>query len=158
MKMAILITGALALAATTQLSADPGNNKKNGQSNSKQSNMKNGGAKSQVRSDRAGNDRIVRTDRSGRVFAFDARGNCPPGLAKKNNGCLPLGQAKKQFNVGQRYNTDAGNLWGYNQIPRDLRSQYNLDQTDRYYYNQGYLYQVDPRSNLVERVISAFVR
>ena len=23
------------------------------------------------------------------------RGNCPPGLAKKNNGCLPPGQAKK---------------------------------------------------------------
>jgi hypothetical protein len=22
--------------------------------------------------------------------------NCPPGLAKKNNGCLPPGQAKKQ--------------------------------------------------------------
>jgi hypothetical protein len=24
-----------------------------------------------------------------------ARGHCPPGLAKKNNGCLPPGQAKK---------------------------------------------------------------
>lgn len=24
-----------------------------------------------------------------------SRGNCPPGLAKKNNGCLPPGQAKK---------------------------------------------------------------
>ena len=30
------------------------------------------------------------------------RGNCPPGLAKKNNGCLPPGQAKKQYVVGQR--------------------------------------------------------
>jgi hypothetical protein len=27
--------------------------------------------------------------------------NCPPGLAKKNNGCMPPGQAKKQWNVGQ---------------------------------------------------------
>ena len=27
-------------------------------------------------------------------------GRCPPGLAKKNNGCLPPGQAKK-WNVGQ---------------------------------------------------------
>jgi hypothetical protein len=26
---------------------------------------------------------------------------CPPGLAKKNNGCMPPGQAKKQWNVGQ---------------------------------------------------------
>lgn len=23
------------------------------------------------------------------------RGHCPPGLAKKHNGCIPLGQAKK---------------------------------------------------------------
>ena len=29
------------------------------------------------------------------------RGNCPPGLAKKNNGCLPPGQAKKRYVVGQ---------------------------------------------------------
>lgn len=30
------------------------------------------------------------------------RGNCPPGLAKKHNGCLPPGQAKKRYIVGQR--------------------------------------------------------
>jgi len=29
------------------------------------------------------------------------KGNCPPGLAKKNNGCLPPGQAKKRYAVGQ---------------------------------------------------------
>jgi hypothetical protein len=29
------------------------------------------------------------------------RGKCPPGLAKKNNGCLPPGQAKKRYAVGQ---------------------------------------------------------
>ncbi len=28
-------------------------------------------------------------------------GHCPPGLAKKNNGCLPPGQAKKLWAVGQ---------------------------------------------------------
>jgi Ni/Co efflux regulator RcnB len=27
---------------------------------------------------------------------------CPPGLAKKHNGCLPPGQAKKRYAVGQR--------------------------------------------------------
>lgn len=26
---------------------------------------------------------------------------CPPGLAKKNNGCMPPGQAKKQWAVGR---------------------------------------------------------
>ena len=30
-----------------------------------------------------------------------AAGNCPPGLAKKNNGCLPPGQAKKLWAIGQ---------------------------------------------------------
>lgn len=29
------------------------------------------------------------------------RGNCPPGLAKKNNGCLPPGQTKKRYVVGR---------------------------------------------------------
>jgi len=29
------------------------------------------------------------------------RGHCPPGLAKKNNGCLPPGQAKKRYVVGR---------------------------------------------------------
>jgi hypothetical protein len=49
-------------------------------------------------------------------------------------------------------------VWDYNQIPDALRSQYELDQSDRYYYNNGYLYQVDPRTSLVERVISAILR
>jgi len=30
------------------------------------------------------------------------RDTCPPGLAKKNNGCLPPGQAKKRYHVGER--------------------------------------------------------
>ena len=30
-----------------------------------------------------------------------AAGRCPPGLAKKNNGCLPPGQARKMWSVGQ---------------------------------------------------------
>ncbi len=29
------------------------------------------------------------------------RGNCPPGLTKKRNGCLPPGQAKKRYVVGR---------------------------------------------------------
>jgi Ni/Co efflux regulator RcnB len=29
-----------------------------------------------------------------------AKGSCPPGLAKKNNGCMPPGQAKK-WRIGQ---------------------------------------------------------
>jgi hypothetical protein len=28
------------------------------------------------------------------------RGHCPPGLAKKHNGCLPPGLAKKRYTIG----------------------------------------------------------
>lgn len=31
----------------------------------------------------------------------DYRSHCPPGLAKKHNGCLPPGQAKKLYRIGQ---------------------------------------------------------
>lgn len=30
-----------------------------------------------------------------------AHGHCPPGLAKKRNGCLPPGQAKKRYAIGR---------------------------------------------------------
>ena len=32
---------------------------------------------------------------------YSRSGNCPPGLAKKDNGCLPPGQAKRRWDVGQ---------------------------------------------------------
>src|SRR5262249_37678595 len=54
-------------------------------------------------------------------------GGCPPGLAKKHNGCLPPGQAKKLYNVGQRYPSGYGVPWTYNQIPYDVRNRYGLN-------------------------------
>jgi len=81
----------------------------------------------------------------------------PPGLAKKHNGCLPPGQAKKLYR-GQRWESGYGSYYGYNQIPYDLRRRYDLNSRYRYYYNDGYLYQVDPRTMLVQQVISALLR
>ena len=34
------------------------------------------------------------------------RGHCPPGLAKKHNGCMPPGQAKKNWHVGRALPAD----------------------------------------------------
>ena len=68
------------------------------------------------------------------------------------------GQAKKVYDVGQRYNRNFGNVWSYDQIPNELRSRYEFDQAARYYYRDGYLYQVDPRTMLVQQVISALLR
>jgi hypothetical protein len=36
---------------------------------------------------------------------YSRSGNCPPGLAKKNNGCIPPGQAKK-WSVGSHLPPD----------------------------------------------------
>jgi hypothetical protein len=84
-------------------------------------------------------------------------GGCPPGLAKKGNGCRPPGQVKKLFRVGQRFPSTYGNRWAFNQIPSDLRSRYGFDPSDRYYYGDGYIYRVDPRTRLVEQVVSALL-
>jgi hypothetical protein len=150
MKKLILLLGAAALTSTAPAFAKPGQGK--GQSHSSHAKMGHGKAAAKA-------GRAVSTSAShGRLYALDARGSCPPGLAKRNNGCMAPGQAKKLYNVGQRYNRNSGNLWSYNQIPDALRSQYGLNQSDRYYYNSGYLYQVDPRTQVVERVISAVLR
>ena len=85
-------------------------------------------------------------------------GGCPPGLAKKAIPCVPPGQAKKLYSVGQRFPRGYGALWGYNQIPYDLRSRYGFDPHDRYYYGDGYIYRVDPRTMLIEQVVSALLR
>ena len=55
---------------------------------------------------RGGPDSFVVSDRDrGIVYSYYrteyAAGNCPPGLAKKHNGCLPPGQAKKMWAIGQ---------------------------------------------------------
>ncbi len=90
-------------------------------------------------------------------MAYGADG-CPPGLAKKNNGCLPPGQAKKLYNAGQRWPGNYGQILEYNQIPYDMRNRYGFDPNDRYYYGDGYVYQVDPATMLISRVVSAILR
>ena len=85
-------------------------------------------------------------------------GNCPPGLAKKHNGCLPPGQAKKRYDVGQRLPYGYNSYTPYNQIPYDLRNQYGLDPYGRYIYRDGYLYEVNPRTRIISQILSAILR
>jgi len=85
------------------------------------------------------------------------RGGCPPGLAKKHNGCMPPGQAKKLYR-GQRWQSGYGTYYTYNRIPYDLRRRYDLNSRYRYYYSNGQLYAVDPRTMLIQQVISALLR
>ena len=85
-------------------------------------------------------------------------GACPPGLAKK--GCMPPGQAKKLFGVGQRVPAGYNGLLGYNALPYNLRTQYGaqLDPYSRYIYDNNYLYRVDPTTMMVQQVLSAILR
>lgn len=82
-------------------------------------------------------------------------GGCPPGLAKK--GCIPPGQAKKLYR-GQRWESGYGSYYPYSQIPYDLRRQYRLSDRYRYYYDNGTIYAVNPRTQLIAQVISALLR
>src|SRR5215210_1267471 len=85
-------------------------------------------------------------------------GGCPPGLAKKNNGCRPPGQAKKLYNIGQRFPSQYGYAWNYNQVPYDLKQQYSFEPRSNYYYGDGYVYRVDPKTMLIQQVVSALLR
>lgn len=78
---------------------------------------------------------------------------CPPGLAAKGNGCLPPGQARKLFNVGQRIPTGYGYYTPYSNIPAAYRDQYGLATDGRYIYRDDSIYVVDPTSRLVTRII-----
>ena len=86
-----------------------------------------------------------------------ANRNCPPGLAKKNNGCMAPGQYKKLAR-GQRYQSSYGDPYAYDRIPYDVRQRYDLDQGNRYYYDQGTLYGVDRRSGIIEQVLRLILR
>jgi hypothetical protein len=153
MKSLILIAGAAAFALATPSLAKPGPGHGNqGNQGKAHSSKVHGKAHSSA------HGRHVVTSRHGRLYALDARGRCPPGLAKKHNGCMPPGQAKKIYSVGQHYNRNFGYRWTYDRIPYDLRSRYTFDRNDRFYYRDGYLYQVDPRTMLVEQVVSALLR
>jgi hypothetical protein len=84
-------------------------------------------------------------------------GGCPPGLAKKAIPCVPPGQAKKMYGIGERLPVGAFSPYSYRNIPYDLRRQYGLAPNGSYYYGDGYLYRVDPRTMLVRQVISALL-
>jgi len=141
MNKLIIIAGLAAIASTTPAFADKSHG--NGHGNKNHSNQQ---------GDRHDGNRQG-------WGTYGAWGNnCPPGLRKKNNGCMAPGQARKRYNNGQRWNDSYGTRWSYNQIPYDYRQQYNLDPNDRYYYRDGYIYRVDNRTRLVEQVLSALLR
>ena len=80
------------------------------------------------------------------------RGHCPPGLAKKHNGCLPPGHAKR-YVIGQPLPP----AYGVYNVPLAYRSSYYDTPNAWYRYNDGYIYRVDPSTMLITAVIDALV-
>jgi hypothetical protein len=150
MRYILLLAGAAVLATSAPAFAKPGHGHGNGGGHGQQ----------------GGYDRDDRDDRDSRDGGYDRRGDdrrdyarrdCPPGLAKKHNGCMPPGQARKLAR-GQRYQSGYGTQYGYNQIPYDVRRQYDLDSANRYYYDNGTLYGVDRRTGIIEQVLRTILR
>ena len=59
-------------------------------------------------------------------------GHCPPGLAKKNNGCMPPGQAKK-WEAGRRLPANVK----YYQVPQPLVTQIGTPPAGHRYIRVG---------------------
>ncbi len=107
-----------------------------------------------VKVDRDRDVRAMRVDRDFDGVRFVPRWNdrglaggfidgCPPGLAKKGNGCLPPGQAKKlvgtPLNAALRANTLG---WPYREWYRD-------DDRFQYRWDDDYIYRVDRNDGLI---------
>jgi hypothetical protein len=107
-----------------------------------------------VNVDRDRNIRAMRVDRDFDGVRFVPRWNdrglaggfidgCPPGLAKKGNGCLPPGQAKKLYgtplNAALRANTLG---WPYREWYRD-------DDRYQYRWDDDYIYRVNRNDGMI---------
>ncbi|WP_170606776.1 hypothetical protein [Ruegeria arenilitoris] len=73
--------------------------------------------------------------------------HCPPGLAKKAVPCVPPGQVKNRYRVGDQIGSD------YTWIEDPFR--YGLDRRGNYVRAGNYVYRVDPDTQKVLNLIGA---
>ena len=83
---------------------------------------------------------------------------CPPGLARRNPPCVPPGQARHLYGVGQRVPTNISDLLSFGRLPVDLRTGYDIPAGYRYIYRDNTVYVVDPATRLVRNVIDILAR
>ena len=133
MKTAILLASAAAFAFATPAYAKPGNGH--------------------------GNSAHVHGDHGKGSLYGKGLGGCPPGHSKHPGVCMPHGQYKKLFEVGQRVPLGYRGLLGYDGLPYDLRNRYGagLDPYSRYIYRDDYLYRVDPKTMVVSEILRAIL-
>jgi len=146
-----------AAAAAVALTAAPALADKGGHGNDKgNKEWKHGGG------DREDGYREYRGDRgdgyrSNYGYRHSSYRHCPPGLAKKHNGCMPPGQARR-WAQGSRMPYGYNSYTPYNQIPQRYVDQYDLDPNNRYVYRDNTIYQVDPRTSIIQRILGGLIR
>jgi len=161
MKRLLVVLAVLALAAPSSSALAKGNKGHgkghgNGQAKGK-------GKPEKVKVEKGNGDTavVVRNDGSRRVVFVDNDrvayrnwwrstygANCPPGLARKDNGCLPPGLATRRYAVGQRLPTTVV----IGKVPSGLRLSV-APAGYRYAYVDGDLLLVDTTSRLIADVI-----
>ena len=155
MRNLIFVAAAAAMAAATPALAKPGKGGGHGANATHSAH-----ARGKVRA----THRVTALDRNGNGI-LDSRerrvvGNrygvndCPPGLARKGNGCLPPGQARKLFTQGQRLPVGYNFYNNYNDIPVAYRTRVPFNDDYRYIYRDDTVYVVDPSTRLVTSVIN----
>ena len=75
---------------------------------------------------------------------------CPPGLVRKDNGCLPPGQAARF--LGARLQDNYANR----QLPYQYRSWYRDDGDHFFRSGDGYIYRVNRSNDVVDGLIPLF--
>lgn len=126
--LALAIAGILAATpALADKNKGHGDDKKGNKHEQKESRLSQGDDQREMRANTHFNDRqrtIIKDYYSRRVQS----GHCPPGLAKKNNGCMPPGQAKK-WTVGQPLPRDVI----FHNLPREVEQQLGTPPTMQRY-------------------------
>lgn len=92
--------------------------------------------------ERDANPRVRRFENGRYAWGETNFQGCPPGLAKKNNGCLPPGQARKLAGLNdQQIRWSRYSNW------------FSQNESSDWRYDQGYAYRVNSGSNVVQSVI-----
>ncbi|HPQ50773.1 MAG: hypothetical protein KDJ26_00630 [Alphaproteobacteria bacterium] len=113
-RKAFLFAAATVLVTSSPAMADSGKDKSHGKSEARHemeyhnSNEHDGGNMTIIRI--GDDDRMVLRG----YMDEEYKTNCPPGLAKKHNGCLPPGLAKKSYEIGHSLPDDIK----YEPVPR----------------------------------------
>ena len=157
MKLTLLMTAAAVALSASPAFADKGGH---GHGNSGKEWNRGGDRDDDNGGDRHDDHRNDRRDRMNYGYHDSGSRHCPPGLAKKHNGCMPPGQARKaaRWSQGERLPDGYRAYTPYDQIPRRYIDQYHLDPNSRYIYRDNSIYQVNPRTRIIQQILSGLIR